>query len=146
MPSLAHGPRACFHRSRRSRNLLEAAVQVTPNQRSLVTHRTLVDNAIGAPTSTTKAYYTQRGARRGCNIPNMTQAAFMLKEDGTASDPFAFQAALKSDQAKLDILRKEPETLAVMLGDNIPAMQSMLRSAFQVDACVVYGGRCLCPS
>lgn len=64
----------------------------------------------------------------------MSQAAFMLKEDGTAQDPVAFQAALKSDQAKLDILRKEPETLAVMLGDSIPALQAMLRSAFQVGA------------
>ena len=73
----------------------------------------------------------------------MTQAAFNLKEDGTAQDPVAFQAALKSDQAKLDILRKEPETLAVMLGDSIPAMQSMLRTAFQVDASAACIGRCV---
>ena len=72
----------------------------------------------------------------------MTQAAFSLEEDGTAQDPVAFQAALKSDQAKLDILRQEPETLAVMLGDSILALQSMLRSAFQVDACATCVGRC----
>lgn len=65
----------------------------------------------------------------------------MLNEDGTAQDPAAFQAALKSDQAKLEILRKEPETLAVMLGDNIPAMQSMLRSAFQVDVSAAVAAR-----
>lgn len=66
----------------------------------------------------------------------------MLNEDGTVQDPVAFQAALKSDQAKLDILRKEPDTLAVMLGDSIPALQSMLRSAFQVDVFAACGGRC----
>lgn len=72
----------------------------------------------------------------------MMQAAFNLKEDGTAQDPVAFQAALRSDQAKLDILRQEPETLAVMLGDSMPAMQSMLRSAFQVDASATCVDRC----
>lgn len=81
---------------------------------------------------------------RSCKIPRMTQAAFTLNEDGTAQDPAAFQAALKSDQAKLDILRKEPETLAVMLGNNIPALQSMLRSAFQVEPSVARGSRCVC--
>lgn len=73
----------------------------------------------------------------------MTQSAYSLKEDGTAQDPIAFQAALNSDQAKLDILRKEPDTLAVMLGDSIPALQSMLRAAFQVDAFAANFGRCM---
>lgn len=76
----------------------------------------------------------------------MTQAAFVLNADGTAQDPVAFQAALRSDQAKLDTLRKEPETLAVMLGDDIAAMQSMLRSAFQVDASAAYVAAVMCTS
>ena len=62
----------------------------------------------------------------------MSEAAFALNPDGTACDPVAFQTALRQDEGKLHILRKEPETLAVMLGKDVVAVQSMLRSAFQV--------------
>ena len=66
------------------------------------------------------------------NRPNMSDTPFALNVDGSARDPLAFQAALKADHKKLEALQTEPETLAVMLGDDIPAMQAMLRSAFQV--------------
>ena len=71
-----------------------------------------------------------------CKAHDMTQADYVLNADGTARDPKAFQAALKQDQAKLDVLRREPETLAVMIGDDIPALQNMLKSAFEVPICV----------
>ena len=62
----------------------------------------------------------------------MSDNQFTVNADGSARDPLAFQAALKADQRKLEVLQTEPETLAVMLGDDIPAMQAMLRSAFEV--------------
>lgn len=68
-----------------------------------------------------------------CSVDAMTQADYLLNADGTARDPKAFQAALRKDQAKLDVLRSEPETLAVMIGDDIPALQNMLKSAFEVQ-------------
>ncbi|KAL3135139.1 hypothetical protein ABBQ32_008074 [Trebouxia sp. C0010 RCD-2024] len=63
----------------------------------------------------------------------MTQSEYVLNADGTARDPKAFQAALKKDQAKLDVLRREPETLAVIIGDDIAALQHMLKSAFEAE-------------
>lgn len=66
----------------------------------------------------------------------MTQSEYVLNADGTARDPKAFQAALKKDQAKLDVLRREPETLAVIIGDDIAALQHMLKSAFEVQTCL----------
>lgn len=57
---------------------------------------------------------------------------FALNTDGTARDPAAFQSALRSDHAKLQALQTEPDVVSVILGDDIPAMQDMLRSAYQV--------------
>ena len=57
----------------------------------------------------------------------ITAGAFALNPDGTARDPLAFQKALQHDQAKLQALQPEPQVRDVILGENIPAMQSMLR-------------------
>ncbi len=57
---------------------------------------------------------------------------FALNTDGTARDPVAFQLALKNDAPKLQALQSEPDVLQIVLGDDIPAMQNMLRSAYQV--------------
>lgn len=63
----------------------------------------------------------------------MVEGPFALNTDGTARDPAAFQSALRSDQAKLQALQTEPDVVSVILGDDIPAMQDMLRSADQVS-------------
>ncbi len=61
---------------------------------------------------------------------------FALNTDGTAHDPIAFQLALQNDAAKLQALQSEPDVLQIVLGDDIPAMQKMLRSAYQVPTAV----------
>ena len=61
---------------------------------------------------------------------------FALNTDGTARDPVAFQLALKTDAAKLQALQSEPDVFQIVLGDDIPAMQKMLRSAYQVPTAV----------
>ena len=62
----------------------------------------------------------------------MAHSAFSLNADGTARDPRAFQNALRSDQETMTVLQSDPEVLNVILGEDVPAMQSMLRAAFQV--------------
>ena len=63
----------------------------------------------------------------------MVEGPFALNTDGSARDPAAFQSALRSDLAKLQALQTEPDVVSVILGDDIPAMQDMLRSAYQVS-------------
>ena len=55
-----------------------------------------------------------------------------MNADGTARDPVAFQNAVRSDQAKLQALQSEPQVQEIILGDDLAAMQNMLRSAHQV--------------
>ena len=57
---------------------------------------------------------------------------YSLLTDGTAKDPLAFQAALCADANKLAELQKLPEVANVLLGDDIPAMQSLLKAVYQV--------------
>ena len=64
------------------------------------------------------------------------EGPFALNNDGTARDPVAFQLALKNDAAKMQALQSEPDVLHIVLGDDIPAMQKMLRSAYQVPTAV----------
>jgi len=66
----------------------------------------------------------------------MMDGPFALNTDGTACDPIAFQLALKNDAAKLQALQSEPDVLQIVLRDDIPAMQNMLRSAYQVPTAV----------
>ncbi|DBA78601.1 hypothetical protein WJX77_004982 [Trebouxia sp. C0004] len=63
----------------------------------------------------------------------MMDGPFALNTDGTARDPVTFQLALKTDAAKLQALQSEPDVLQIVLGDDIPAMQRMLRSAYQAE-------------
>ena len=65
------------------------------------------------------------------------EVPFALNTDGTARDPVAFQLALKNDAAKMQALQSEPDVLQIVLGDDIPAMQTMLRSAYQVLTAVI---------
>lgn len=63
----------------------------------------------------------------------MEQGAFLLNADGTARDPRAFQTALRSDQEKLTVLQSDPDVLNTILGEHVPAMQNLLRAAFQTE-------------
>jgi hypothetical protein len=57
---------------------------------------------------------------------------YALLADGTAKYPLSFQAALRADADKLAELQKVPEVANVLLGGDIPAMQSLLKAAYQV--------------
>ena len=59
--------------------------------------------------------------------------SFALNEDGTACDPRGFQAALRTDSAKLALVMEEPEDRrSVLLGDDMAAFQSLLKAAVKV--------------
>lgn len=54
---------------------------------------------------------------------------FALGQDGAALAPRAFQQALRDDAEKMAQLAKDPELAAVLLGDDVAAMQELLKSA-----------------
>ena len=62
----------------------------------------------------------------------MADGPFALKDDGSAKDPKAFQQALRSDEAKMAALKEEPETLKVVMGDDMHALQELIKSVYQV--------------
>ncbi len=57
---------------------------------------------------------------------------YALASDGSAADPARFQAALRGDAAKLQELEALPELQAILLGEDVEAMQLLLRQAFKV--------------
>lgn len=62
----------------------------------------------------------------------MTDDSYALNDDGSAKDPKAFQQALRSDAAKMTALQEEPETLRVVLGDDMHAFQELVKGVYQV--------------
>lgn len=62
----------------------------------------------------------------------MADNPFALNIDGTAKDPIAFQQGIRNDPDKLTILQTEPDTLQTDLGDDIQALQDLLRSTHTV--------------
>jgi hypothetical protein len=56
-----------------------------------------------------------------------------LDAEGRAKDPVAFQQAIKADPAKLAALEKEPETAKIVLGDDMNALQDLLKSVYQAE-------------
>lgn len=58
--------------------------------------------------------------------------AFALIADGSAKDPAAFQAALRADKAKLAEVQEDPQLEAILLGDDLNALQQLLKDTFQV--------------
>lgn len=58
--------------------------------------------------------------------------AFAFTPDGQAKDPKAFQEALKSDTDRLSEINKDPELAGVLLGDDVQALQQLLKSAYEV--------------
>ena len=55
-----------------------------------------------------------------------------MNVDGTAKNPTAFQQALRSDPVKLAALEKEPEVAKIILGEDLYAMQELLKSVYEV--------------
>lgn len=60
---------------------------------------------------------------------------FVLNADGTASDPVAFQEALRNDPEKLSEVQKDTELAAVLLGEDVGALQQLLKAAYEVRTC-----------
>ena len=62
----------------------------------------------------------------------MADGPYALNEDGTAKDPVAFQKALKSDPQKMVALEEEPESLRIVMGDDMHAFQELIKGVYQV--------------
>lgn len=67
----------------------------------------------------------------------MSDSPFALNSDGSAKDPIAFQRAIRNDSDKMAALQGEPDTLRVLLSEDLQAVQNLLRSTFKV--CIVHG-------
>ena len=62
----------------------------------------------------------------------MANTACDLKADGSAKDPRAFQQGIKDDASKLELLQEDSEVLDVLLGDDLQALQELLRATYKV--------------
>jgi hypothetical protein len=62
----------------------------------------------------------------------MADGPYALNEDGTAKDPVAFQKALKSDSEKMVALEEEPESVRIVMGDDMHAFQELIKGVYQV--------------
>ena len=56
-----------------------------------------------------------------------------MEDDGTPKDPKAFQLALRADSSKMTMLEDEPDTKAIVLGDDMHAFQELIRGVYQVS-------------
>ncbi|KAK9907304.1 hypothetical protein WJX75_001087 [Coccomyxa subellipsoidea] len=63
----------------------------------------------------------------------MADGPYALNEDGTAKDPVAFQKALKSDSEKMVALEEEPESLRIVMGDDMHAFQELIKGVYQAE-------------
>ena len=64
----------------------------------------------------------------------MAQDPYDISDDGTPKDPKAYQAALRADSEKMTMLDQDPDTKAIVLGDDMHAFQELIRGAYQVHA------------
>ncbi|EIE26195.1 hypothetical protein COCSUDRAFT_61182 [Coccomyxa subellipsoidea C-169] len=63
----------------------------------------------------------------------MADGPYALNDDGTAMDPAAFRQALKSDPEKMEALKEEPETLRIVMGDDMHAFQELIKGVYQAE-------------
>ncbi|BDA50802.1 hypothetical protein COCOBI_17-0200 [Coccomyxa sp. Obi] len=63
----------------------------------------------------------------------MADEPYALNEDGTAKDPKAFQQALKDDAEKMEALKEEPDTLKIVMGDDMHAFQELIKGVYQAE-------------
>lgn len=64
----------------------------------------------------------------------MAQDPYDVSDDGTPKDPKAYQAALRANSEKMAMLDEDPDTKAIVLGDDMHAFQELIRGAYQVHA------------
>merc|ERR1712224_890511 len=64
---------------------------------------------------------TDKGAGSGSD-------PFARNDDGTALDPRAFQKAIRDDPVRLEEASKDPQVAKVLLGDDMNALQELLRA------------------
>ena len=57
-----------------------------------------------------------------------------LNEDGTAKDPAQYREMLRSDPERWAKIEENPETAAIIMGDDVNAFQELLKSAMEVWA------------
>lgn len=66
-----------------------------------------------------------------------------LNEDGSAKDPLQYRELLRSDPERWKKIEEDPETAAIILGDDVQAFQELLKSAMEVEASTTYcSSRC----
>ncbi|CAK0784658.1 hypothetical protein CVIRNUC_007862 [Coccomyxa viridis] len=63
----------------------------------------------------------------------MAEDPYAVEDDGTPKDPKAFQSALRADSTKMATLEDEPETKAIVLGDDMHAFQELIRGVYQSE-------------
>lgn len=63
----------------------------------------------------------------------MVEVYYDTLEDGTPKDPKAYQAAIRADIEKMEMLDEDPEAKAIVLGDDMHAFQELIRGAYQVS-------------
>ena len=63
----------------------------------------------------------------------MAESHYDTLDDGTPKDPKAYQAAIRADTDKMTMLDEDPESKAIVLGDDMHAFQELIRGAYQVS-------------
>ena len=63
----------------------------------------------------------------------MVEVCYDTLEDGTPKDPKAYQAAIRADAEKMEMLDEDAEAKAIVLGDDMHAFQELIRGAYQVS-------------
>ena len=63
----------------------------------------------------------------------MAESHYDTLDDGTPKDPKAYQAAIRADTEKMTMLDEDPESKAIVLGDDMHAFQELIRGAYQVS-------------
>mmetsp|Transcript_8918 Transcript_8918/g.21500 ORF Transcript_8918/g.21500 Transcript_8918/m.21500 type:complete len:126 (+) Transcript_8918:48-425(+) len=56
-----------------------------------------------------------------------------LNSDGTAKDPEQYKKYLRSDPVRWEKISENPETAAIILGDDVNAFQELLKSAYEAE-------------
>lgn len=62
----------------------------------------------------------------------MADSPYALNEDGTPKDPTVFQTALRNDKEKMAALEEEPDTLKIIMGDDMHAFNELIKGVYQV--------------
>jgi hypothetical protein len=67
----------------------------------------------------------------------MAEGPYALNEDGTPKDPAAFQAALRSDKEKMTAIEEDPDTLKIVIGDDMHAFTELIKGVYEASSAVL---------